>query len=81
MSVAGILAGGFEGYEIEEIELSLAVNGSGGIELIGKLEAGAQAEVDAYLAGREAEFEELRRRQRKDDPEFIRRFDERLATL
>jgi uncharacterized protein (DUF433 family) len=40
-----------------------------------------QAEVDAYLAAREAEFEEQRRRQREDDPEFIRRFDERSATL
>ncbi|HEV2763526.1 MAG TPA: DUF433 domain-containing protein [Pyrinomonadaceae bacterium] len=30
-----------------------------------------QAEADAYLAGREAEFEEQRRRQREDDPEFF----------
>lgn len=30
-------------YEIEEIELNIAVNGSGGVELVGKLEAGAQA--------------------------------------
>src|SRR5918911_843924 len=40
-----------------------------------------QAEVDAYLAGREAEFEEQRRRQREEDPEFFRRFDERAAAL
>lgn len=40
-----------------------------------------QAEVDGYLAGREAEFEEQRRRQREDDPEFFRRFDERAAAL
>jgi hypothetical protein len=38
-----------------------------------------QAEVDAYLAGREAEFEEQRRHQREEDPEFFRRFDERAA--
>jgi hypothetical protein len=40
-----------------------------------------QAEVDAYLAGREAEFEKQRRRQREEDPEFFRRFDERAAEL
>ena|SRR5947209_1415029 len=40
-----------------------------------------QTEVDAYLATREAEFEEQRRRQREDDPEFFRRFDERAAAL
>lgn len=40
-----------------------------------------QAEVDAYLVGREAEFEEQRRRQREDDPEFFKRFDERAAAL
>jgi uncharacterized protein (DUF433 family) len=40
-----------------------------------------QAEVDAYLATREAEFEEQRRCQREDDPEFFRRFDERAAAL
>lgn len=38
-----------------------------------------QAEVDAYLAGREAEFEEQRRREREEDPELFRRFDERAA--
>ncbi|HEX7318547.1 MAG TPA: hypothetical protein VF297_31860 [Pyrinomonadaceae bacterium] len=38
-----------KGYEIEEIELSLAVNGSGGIELVGKLEAGAQAGMKIKL--------------------------------
>jgi hypothetical protein len=40
-----------------------------------------QAEVDAYLTGREAEFEEQRRRRREEDPEFFRRFDERSAAL
>src|SRR5436305_13303196 len=38
-----------------------------------------QTEVDAYLAGREAEFEEQRRHQREEDPEFFKRFDERTA--
>jgi uncharacterized protein (DUF433 family) len=40
-----------------------------------------QAEVDTYLAGREAEFEEQRRRQREEDAEFFRRFDERTVAL
>lgn len=36
-------------YEIEEIELSIAISGSGGIELVGKLEAGAQAGMKIKL--------------------------------
>lgn len=36
-------------YDIEEIELSIAINGSGGIELVGKLEAGAQAGMKIKL--------------------------------
>jgi uncharacterized protein (DUF433 family) len=40
-----------------------------------------QAEIDTYLTGCEAEFEEQRRRQREDDPEFFKRFEERAATL
>lgn len=38
-----------------------------------------QAEIDVYLAEREADFEEQRRRQREDDPEFFKQFDERAA--
>jgi len=36
-------------FEIDEIELSLAVNGKGGIELLGKLEAGAEASIKVKL--------------------------------
>jgi hypothetical protein len=36
-------------YEIEEIELSIAISGSGGVELVGKLEAGAQAGMKIKL--------------------------------
>jgi len=43
-----------KGYEIEEVELSLAVNGSGGIELVGKLEAGAQAGMKIKLKRKQA---------------------------
>jgi hypothetical protein len=43
-----------KGYEIEEIELNIAVNGSGGIELVGKLEAGAQAGMKIKLKRKQA---------------------------
>lgn len=36
-------------FFIDEIELSLAVNATGGIELVGKLEAGAQAGIKVTL--------------------------------
>ncbi len=36
-------------FFIDEIELSLVVNAKGGIELLGKLEAGAQASVKVKL--------------------------------
>lgn len=36
-------------FEVDEIELSLAVNGKGGIELLGKLEAGAEASIKVKL--------------------------------
>ena len=37
------------GYEIDEIELNLAVSASGGIELIGKLSTGLQAGIKVKL--------------------------------
>jgi hypothetical protein len=37
------------GYHIEEIELSLGVNGKGGFALIGMVEAGVQASVKVKL--------------------------------
>jgi len=36
-------------FEIDEIELSLVVNGKGGVELLGKVEAGAQASIKVKL--------------------------------
>lgn len=42
-------------YEIEEIELNIAVNGTGGIELVGKLEAGAQAGMKIKLKRKAAD--------------------------
>lgn len=42
-------------YEIEEIELSLAINAAGGIELVGKLEAGAQAGMKIKLKRKPAD--------------------------
>ena len=42
-------------YEIEEIELSIAISGSGGIELVGKLEAGAQAGMKIKLKRKQAD--------------------------
>ena len=40
------------GYCVEEIELSLGVNGIGGFALIGKVEAGMQASVKVKLKKR-----------------------------
>lgn len=40
------------GFEIDEIELSLTVNASGGIELIGKLSAGVQSSIKLKLKRR-----------------------------
>jgi hypothetical protein len=39
-------------FFIDEVELSLAVNAKGGIELLGKLEAGAQAGIKIKLKRR-----------------------------
>ena len=39
-------------FIIDEVELSLAVNAKGGIELLGKLEAGAQAGIKIKLKRR-----------------------------
>jgi hypothetical protein len=39
-------------YEIDEVELSIAINASGGIELVGKLEAGAEAGLKIKLKRR-----------------------------
>lgn len=39
-------------FVIDEVELSLAVNAKGGIELLGKLEAGAQAGIKIKLKRR-----------------------------
>jgi len=39
-------------YSIDEVELTLAVNASGGIELVGKLSAGAQAGIKVKLKKR-----------------------------
>ena len=39
-------------FVIDEIELSLAVNASGGIELVGKLEGGAEASLKVKLKRR-----------------------------
>jgi len=36
-------------FYIDEMELSLAINAKGGIELVGKLEAGAQAGIKIKL--------------------------------
>lgn len=36
-------------FEIDEIELSLVVTGNGGIELLGKIEAGAEASIRIKL--------------------------------
>lgn len=36
-------------FQVDEIELSLVVNGKGGIELVGKLEAGAEASIRIKL--------------------------------
>ena len=36
-------------FEVEEIELALAVNGKGGVELLGKMEAGASASIKVKL--------------------------------
>jgi len=36
-------------FEVDEIELHLAVNAEGGIELVGKLSAGAQASMKIVL--------------------------------
>lgn len=41
-------------FEIDEIELSLVVNGKGGIELVGKLEAGAEASIKIKLKRKSA---------------------------
>src|ERR1700687_4647919 len=41
-------------FTVDEIELNLAVNGEGGIELIGKLSASAQAGVKVRLKPRAA---------------------------
>jgi len=38
-----------EGYTLEEIELSLVVNATGGIELIGKASAGVQSGIKIKL--------------------------------
>jgi len=40
-----------------------------------------QEEIDAYLLKREAEFAEQRQRQREENPEFFKRFEERRAAL
>jgi len=40
------------GFCIEELELSLVVNAKGGIELLGKVEAGAQASLKIKLRKR-----------------------------
>lgn len=40
-------------FVVSEIELTLAVNASGGIELVGKLNAGAQAGIKVKLKLRE----------------------------
>lgn len=37
------------GFSVDQIELNLAVNASGGIELIGKLSAGVQASIKLVL--------------------------------
>lgn len=36
-------------FQVEEIELNLVVNGKGGIELLGKLEGGAEASLKVKL--------------------------------
>jgi hypothetical protein len=36
-------------FYVDEIELSLVVNGKGGIELLGRLEAGAEASIKVKL--------------------------------
>lgn len=41
------------GYVLDEIELSLAVTAKGGVELIGKMEAGAEASIKVKLKRRE----------------------------
>ena len=38
---------------VDELEISLAINASGGVELIGKLEAGAQAGIKIKLKRKE----------------------------
>lgn len=40
------------GFAIDEVELSLVVNAKGGIELLGKVEAGAQASMKVKLKRR-----------------------------
>lgn len=37
------------GFMLEEIEISLSVNAQGGVELLGKLSAGAQASIKVKL--------------------------------
>lgn len=37
------------GYSIEEVELSMGVNGNGGIALIGKLEVGVEAAIKVKI--------------------------------
>ena len=40
-------------FYVDELEISLAINASGGVELIGKLEAGAQAGIKIKLKRKE----------------------------
>jgi hypothetical protein len=39
-------------YDIDEIELNIAINASGGVELVGKLQAGAEAGLKIKLKRR-----------------------------
>jgi hypothetical protein len=44
----------FSAFQIDEMELSLAVNAQGGIELLGKLSAGAEASIKVKLKRNDA---------------------------